>query len=78
VSERAERFTEPCTFHGEGPFWDAVHNRLLLVDMLAGAVVDVAADGTAGPRTLGSVAARPPRRDGRTGHPTRSTRCGAG
>jgi sugar lactone lactonase YvrE len=57
VSERAERFTEPCAFHGEGPFWDAVHHRLLLVDMLAGAVVDVAADGTTGRRTLGSVAA---------------------
>lgn len=57
MSERAERFTEPCTFHGEGPFWDAVHHRLLLVDMLAGAVVDVAADGSVGRRTLGSVAA---------------------
>ena len=57
MSERAERFTEPCTFHGEGPFWDAANGRLLLVDMLAGAVVDVDEEGRTGRRTLGSVAA---------------------
>ena len=33
---KAERFTEPCTFHGEGPFWDSVNGRLLLVDLAAG------------------------------------------
>ena len=32
-------------FHGEGPFWDAVNDRLLLVDMLAGAVVAVQPTG---------------------------------
>ncbi len=45
MSSRAERFTVPCTFHGEGPFWDSVNNRLLLVDMLAGTVVAVGTDG---------------------------------
>ena len=54
---RAERFSEPCSVHGEGPFWDAPNDRLLLVDMLAGAVEDVAADGTTGRRTLAGVAA---------------------
>jgi sugar lactone lactonase YvrE len=53
----AEQFTQPCTFHGEGPFWDAAHDRLLLVDMLAGAVVDVDQEGRTGRRELASVAA---------------------
>ena len=57
MSTRAERFTEPCTFHGEGPLWDAANDRLLLVDMLAGAVVDVDADGDTGRRQLTTVAA---------------------
>jgi sugar lactone lactonase YvrE len=53
----AERFTEPCTFHGEGPFWDAVNDRLLLVDMLAGAVVEDDEEGRTGRRELADVAA---------------------
>ena len=57
VSTSAERFTEPCTSHGEGPFWDAVQDRLLLVDMLAGAVVEVDADGATRRHELGGVAA---------------------
>jgi len=39
---RAERVTAPVTWHGEGPFWDDAGQRLLIVDMLAGAVVDLA------------------------------------
>ena len=35
MSTTVEQVTEPCTFHGEGPFWDAANDRLLLVDMLA-------------------------------------------
>ncbi|MGN6325611.1 SMP-30/gluconolactonase/LRE family protein [Pseudolysinimonas sp.] len=35
----AERLTDPIAYHGEGPFWDAERSRLLLVDMLAGAIV---------------------------------------
>ena len=53
----AEQFTEPCTFHGEGPFWDSINGRLLLVDMLAGAVVDVDEQGRTGRRQLATVAA---------------------
>ena len=57
MSETAERFTDPCTFHGEGPFWDAANERLLLVDMLAGAVVEVDADGGTQRRQVATVAA---------------------
>lgn len=57
MSGPAERFTDPCTFHGEGPFWDAANDRLLLVDMLAGAVVSVDADGGTRRHQLAGVAA---------------------
>ena len=57
VSTHAEQLTAPCTFHGEGPFWDTANDRLLLVDMLAGAVVAVGADGGTERRKLGGVAA---------------------
>ena len=57
MSTRAERFTDPCTSHGEGPFWDAVNVRLLLVDMLAGAIVEVDADGATRRREVAGVAA---------------------
>jgi sugar lactone lactonase YvrE len=57
VSTQAEQFTDPCTFHGEGPFWDTASGRLLLVDMLAGAVVEVDAIGRAEGRKLAAVAA---------------------
>jgi sugar lactone lactonase YvrE len=57
VSTQAEQFTEPCTFHGEGPFWDPVNNRLLLVDMLAGTIVAVDADGDTRRHKLATVAA---------------------
>jgi sugar lactone lactonase YvrE len=57
VSGRAERFTVPCTFHGEGPFWDSLNNRLLLVDMLAGTVVAVGTDGDTRRHKLATVAA---------------------
>jgi sugar lactone lactonase YvrE len=53
----AERFTVSCTFHGEGPFWDALNNRLLLVDMLAGSVLAVDPDAGVERRTLANVAA---------------------
>ena len=57
VSTHAEQLTAPCTFHGEGPFWDTANDRLLLVDMLAGAVVAVGAAGGTERRKLGGVAA---------------------
>lgn len=37
----AEQLTAPVTWHGEGPCWDPVGRRMLVVDMLAGAVVDL-------------------------------------
>lgn len=39
---KAEQVTPTVTWHGEGPFWDDAGQRLLVVDMLAGAVVDLA------------------------------------
>ena len=39
---RAEQLTAPVTWHGEGPYWDPEGQRMLVVDMLAGAVVDLA------------------------------------
>lgn len=42
---KAERIAGPVAHHGEGPFWDARGNRLLLVDLLAGAIVAIDADG---------------------------------
>jgi sugar lactone lactonase YvrE len=52
----AERFTEVVTHHGEGPFWDATRGRLLLVDMLAGAIVAVDGQGAAERHRLSKVA----------------------
>jgi sugar lactone lactonase YvrE len=57
VSTTAEQFTDPCTFHGEGPFWDVANNRLLVMDMLAGTVVAVDADGNTRRYELSGVAA---------------------
>jgi len=41
MAVRAEQLTAPVTWHGEGPYWDRVGQRMLVVDMLAGAVVDL-------------------------------------
>jgi sugar lactone lactonase YvrE len=57
VSTLAERFTVPCATHGEGPFWDAENERLMLVDMLAGAVLTVDAEGGVQRYPVASVAA---------------------
>ena len=38
---RAEQITAPITWHGEGPCWDPAGRRMLVVDMMAGAVVDL-------------------------------------
>ena len=37
----AQQVTEPVAHHGEGPVWDAATGRLLIVDMLAGVVIDL-------------------------------------
>ena len=57
MSARAEPFTAPCTFHGEGPCWDPTNGWLLVVDMVAGAVVAVDADGGSQRHQLATVAA---------------------
>jgi sugar lactone lactonase YvrE len=53
----AERFAERVTYHGEGPFWDETQQRLLLVDMLAGAIVEVDGQGAASRHDYGTIAA---------------------
>lgn len=57
TTRTASRLTDVCTFHGEGPFWDATNGRLLLVDMLAGAVVQVHDDRTTTRHPVDRVAA---------------------
>lgn len=54
---RATQVTDVCTFHGEGPYWDEDAGRLLLVDMLAGAVVELGADHVPVRHEVGGVAA---------------------
>ncbi|MBD2892542.1 6-deoxy-6-sulfogluconolactonase [Actinomadura sp. RB99] len=61
----AEQITDPVTFHGEGPVWSSRWEGLRWVDMLAGDVMSLGADGTVGRRHVGGVAAAlRPRRDG--------------
>lgn len=55
---QAEQFTDPLTFHGEGPMWWPERQKLFWVDMLAGDVLSCDADGTAITRRhVGTVAA---------------------
>jgi sugar lactone lactonase YvrE len=63
---RAEQVTGPVAFHGEGPVWWPRWGGLRWVDMLAGDVLQLYADGTVGRRHVGTVAAalRPRRRGG--------------
>lgn len=53
----AARVTDVVAFHGEGPFWDEDRGRLLLVDMLAGAVVELGEDLEPVRHEYGGVAA---------------------
>jgi sugar lactone lactonase YvrE len=52
---RADQLTDPLVEHGEGPVW--FPDGLRWVDMLAGYVLSLAADGTVGRRHVGAVAA---------------------
>jgi sugar lactone lactonase YvrE len=63
---RAEQVTEPVAYHGEGPVWSERWGGLRWVDMLAGDVLSLAADGSIERRHVGSVAAaiRPRSRGG--------------
>jgi len=61
---RAEQYTDPLCYHGEGAAWDSDAKRLLFVDMVAG---DVLADraGAVTRHHVGKVAAAVrPRRGG--------------
>jgi len=57
ASSRAERVTDVVAFHGEGPYWDDERGRLLLVDMLEGAVVELGADLRPERHEYGGIAA---------------------
>jgi sugar lactone lactonase YvrE len=62
---RAEQVTEPIAFHGEGPVWSERWGGLRWVDMLAGDILSLEADGSVGRRHVGKVvAALRPRRKG--------------
>ncbi|MGY1803346.1 SMP-30/gluconolactonase/LRE family protein [Blastococcus sp. SYSU D00922] len=54
---RAEQLTDAIAFHGEGPVWWPDGTGLRCVDMLAGDVLTLAADGTVGRVHVGDVAA---------------------
>jgi sugar lactone lactonase YvrE len=54
---RAEQVTDPVAYHGEGPVWSERWGGLRWVDMLAGDVLSLAANGTINRRHVDSVAA---------------------
>lgn len=54
---RVEQITDRIVFHGEGPCWSAGWGGLRWVDMLAGDILELAADGSVARRNVGSVAA---------------------
>jgi sugar lactone lactonase YvrE len=60
-----EQLTDPVAYHGEGPVWSTRWGGLRWVDMLAGDVLSLRADGTVDRRHVGEVAAAVrPRRAG--------------
>jgi sugar lactone lactonase YvrE len=54
---KAEQVTDPVTYHGEGPVWSESWGGLRWVDMLAGDVLTLAAEGDVERRHVGTVAA---------------------
>jgi sugar lactone lactonase YvrE len=63
---KVEQVTDPVAYHGEGPVWSQRWGGLRWVDMLAGDVLSLAADGSVSRRHVGDIAAavRPRRRGG--------------
>jgi sugar lactone lactonase YvrE len=62
---RAEQVTDSVAYHGEGPVWSERWGGLRWVDMLAGDVLSLLADGTVERRHVASVVAvLRPRRSG--------------
>jgi len=62
----ADQETDPIAYHAEGPVWSTRWGGLRWVDMLAGDILSLAADGTVNRRHVSSVAAvlRPRTRGG--------------
>jgi sugar lactone lactonase YvrE len=54
---RVDQITDVVTYHGEGPVWSARWGGLRWVDMLAGDVLALEADGTVARRHVGEIAA---------------------
>jgi sugar lactone lactonase YvrE len=54
---RAERITDAVAYHGEGPVWSPSWGGLCFVDMLAGDVLALAADGSVERRHIGEICA---------------------
>ena len=52
-----EQFTDPVTYHGEGPVWSESWGGLRFVDMLAGDILSVDASGGVKRMHVGTVAA---------------------
>jgi sugar lactone lactonase YvrE len=61
---RAEQVTGPVAYHGEGPVWSERWGGLRWVDMLAGDVLSLAADGMINRRHVSTIAALRPRQQG--------------
>ena len=54
---RAEQLTEPVAYHGEGPVWSPSWGGLRWVDMLAGDILSLDADGSVSRRHVDRIAA---------------------
>jgi sugar lactone lactonase YvrE len=54
---RAEQLTDPVAYHGEGPVWSSQWGGLRWVDMLAGDVLALSADGSVTRRHVGTICA---------------------
>ena len=62
---QVEQVTDVVAYHGEGPVWSPRWGGLRWVDMLAGDVLSLRADGTVERRHVGDIAAAVrPRRGG--------------
>jgi sugar lactone lactonase YvrE len=54
---RTEQVTGPMAYHGEGPVWSERWGGLRWVDMLAGDILTLVADGSINRRHVGTIAA---------------------
>lgn len=62
---QAQQCTDPIAYHAEGPVWSASWGGLAWVDMLAGDILGLTADGEMTRRNVGTIAAAiRPRRAG--------------